>query len=119
MGGSPEKPFNPKERIGYSIPHPSKVETLKVTPEEKAAREESSNVFDAKRIQVLQAQIGPRDNVPARVSRKGDVVYGMKAPTQEEIAAYQTSQEEARRMESEIKRGNFLSRFANIFRKKN
>src|SRR5688572_26165970 len=117
-GDNPEKPINPKERIGFGIKYPSKVEAQKMTPEEQAARAKQSLEDEARYMQSVREKIGPMNDTPAKTDigarRRTDVIMGMKAPTQEEMAAYLESKKEAEEMEKKIKKGGFLSRLGNF-----
>jgi len=114
LGGNPEKPVNPKERIGFGIKYPSMVETPKMTPEEQVARAKSTREAEAQFMQSLRDKIGPMEDKPTktdmRTHRKGDVIIGMKAPTPEEITAYKAAQKEAEEIKKKIKKGGLLSR---------
>lgn len=114
-GANPEKPFNPRERIGFGIKYPSAVETPKMTPEEQATRAKLTQEADAQFMESMRAKIGINEPGPARTPRKNDVVIGMKAPTPEEIAAYGAAQEETKKMEEKIKKGGILSRIGKFF----
>src|SRR5688500_7804390 len=98
-GNSPEKPIDPKERIGFGIKYPSKVETPKMTPEQQAAQAKSMRDAEAQYMQSVREKIGPMSDTPAKTDmstrRRSDVVVGMKAPTPEEMAAYLASKKEA------------------------